>query len=282
MKPCLSKRRLVEVKASQTLDISLKHGVYSCPDTPEFEKQENATALILTHYGDGRRVPVEVSTIVKIGDNETTELESLARPLRRRIESYRADIAANRPFILAPGTTHRFYLLGDEPWPLWLQQLTVAPSNTEWTAILSICAEPDRYFEWPKVGTLLWPGCVRQERHHYPDDVAARLRRFGIDVPDDRSNGPAIMSFLIAGGKRPVWGNEGWPIHHIYDGSAPVPEHPVAVPHAVQDPHHFTHSGGLVAAHPVVHHLAHQSTLLKWLLRREAFLRFGYDPMGVF
>jgi hypothetical protein len=40
----------------------------------------------------------------------------------------------------------------------------------------------------------------------------------------------------------------------------------------------FTHSAGLVAAHPIAHHLAQQSDLLKWLLRREAFLRFGFDP----
>ena len=54
------------------------------------------------------------------------------------------------------------------------------------------------------------------------------------------------------------------------------------VPHAVHHGKLFTHSAGLVAAHPVAHHLAHQSELLKWLLRREAFLRFGFDPMNIF
>jgi hypothetical protein len=93
--------------------------------------------------------------------------------------------------------------------------------------------------------------------------------------PDDRTNGPAINSFQAAGGERPIWGNEGWHIHHIFDGTE-------GSPHAVHDGNHFTHSAGLVAAHPVAHHLAHHSDLLKWLLWREAFLRFGFDPSGIF
>jgi hypothetical protein len=70
-------------------------------------------------------------------------------------------------------------------------------------------------------------------------------------------------------------GNEGWHIHHVFDGTE-------GAPHAVHDGNLFTHSAGLVAAHPVAHLLAHQSALLKWLLRREAFLRFGFDPKGDF
>jgi hypothetical protein len=84
------------------------------------------------------------------------------------------------------------------------------------------------------------------------------------------------MAFLAAGGHRPTWGNEGWPIHHIYDGTGTVDGIPPAIPHAVCDGRYFTHSAGLVAAHPVAHHFAHESTLLKWLLRREGYLRFGF------
>jgi hypothetical protein len=83
------------------------------------------------------------------------------------------------------------------------------------------------------------------------------------------------MAFIAAGGSRPNCGRVGWHIHHIYDGTD-------GIPHAVNDGNLFTHSAGLVASHPVAHDLAHQSRLLKGLLRREAFLRFGFDPVGAF
>ena len=240
----------------------------------------------------GMRIPLEVSAIVTLAPDERSQLESLPHAFRTRLHNYETDIAAEKPRILQSGVTHRFYFLSEEPWPIWLQQLTAKVSDTEWTAILSICAEPDRFIEWPKVGTLLWPGCTRENSeqiHQYPAGVTDYLRRLGFNEPDVRSNGPAIMSFLAAGGRRPVWGNEGWPIHHIYDGTAPIIGAPPVVHpearggcHAVKDGRFFTHSSGLVAAHPVAHHLAHHSALLKWLLRREAFLRFGFDPDGVF
>jgi hypothetical protein len=120
------------------------------------------------------------------------------------------------------------------------------------------------------LGALFWPECVRANidgTYIFPTELITHLERLGLK-PDTRTNGPAINSFQAAGGKRPTWGNEGWPIHHVFNG--------------VDDGNVFTHSAGLVAAHPVAHHLAHQSALLKWILQREAFLRFGFDPMGVF
>ena len=274
MKPCLKDRRVIEVNANLTLWCSLRHRIYSCPD----DRALGATGLILTHDESRSRVPLEVCAFVKLAPNEHAQLGALAQPFRSRLENYRAEIAETMPHILPPGVVHHFYFLSDEPWPLRLLQLTATAFNTEWAAILAICAEPERFFEWPQVGELLWSGCTLvngNQPHRYPVDVADRLFRIGILQPDTRSNGPAIMAFRAAGGKRPTCGNQGWHIHHIYDGTD-------GAPHAIHDPNLFTHSAGLVAAHPVAHHLAHQSTLLKWLLRREAFLRFGFDPMNVF
>ena len=292
MRPRLKDRRIVEVNANQTLECSLEHRVYSCPDTSIYDRVLGATALILKHDDSRRRVPLEISAVVKLGPNDRSQLDALAQPLRARLENYEAAIAAERPQILRPGVTHRFYFLSDEPWPLWLQQLTAAVSHTEWAAILSMCTEPERFFEWPQVGELLWPGCTRgdeKQRHRYPVDVADHLLRVGIRQPDPRNNGPAIMAFVAAAGRRPTWGSQGWPIHHIYDGTAPLTGHPPVVHpaaqgglHAVNEGGHFTHSAGLIAAHPNAHDLAHRSPLLKWLLRRESFLRFGYDPDHVF
>ena len=39
---------------------------------------------------------------------------------------------------------------------------------------------------------------------------------------------------------------------------------------------------GLTATHPVAEALADEDFRFAWLLRREAFLRFGYDPDAVF
>ena len=286
MRPCLHKRRVVDVPAGITWGAALRHRVYSCPDRPSHDFVLNATALILKNLSTGARVPLEVVAVETFVPNNPAQLDALPNQFRARVQSYLAEVAAIGE-IIKPGSAHRFYLLSGEPWPDWLQALT-APNrcpDLEWAAILSICTEPDRFFEWPQVGELLWPGCTRgdaNQRHRYPAHVAERLFKLGIHQPDPRNNGPAIMAFRAAGGNRPSWGNEGWPIHHIYDGTEPVQNHPVPVPHAASKGHLFTHSGGLVAAHPVVHHLAHHSALLKWLLRREAFIRFGFDPMGVF
>ena len=236
------------------------------------------------------RVPLEVIAVEKIVPDDQTQFEALAEPLRTRAQRYLAD-ALGIGGIIQLGQAHRFYFLSDEPWPSWLQQLTAVAADTEWKAILSICEEPERFFEWPQVGELLWPGCTRgdeHQRHEYPPELESRLLSLGLQ-PDPRNNGPAIMAFRAAGGIRPPCGNQGWHIHHIYDGTAPVSGDPLVVHpaeygglHAVNNGDYFTHSGGLIAALPVAHDLAHRSTLLKWLLRREAFLRFGFDPDQAF
>ena len=46
----------------------------------------------------------------------------------------------------------------------------------------------------------------------------------------------------------------------------------------IKDGNHFTKSAGLVAIHPVAEAPGGECFYFAWLLRHEAFLRFGYDP----
>ncbi len=66
------------------------------------------------------------------------------------------------------------------------------------------------------------------------------------------------------------------------DGRAMIPGTNRPILHAVRSGDYFTHAGGLVAAHPSAHFIAHNSELLAWLLRREAFLRLRFDPDVIF
>ena len=273
MKPCLKDRRVVEVNANQTWNYSLLHRVYTCPDT--YENVLGATALMLTNAA-GRRIPLNVEAVQVCDLRAPNFLEAVPEKFRIRLSSYKNGVQ-NIPGILVGNCNHRLYFLNTEPWPVRMQELTASVSKTEWSAILSILTDPEQFFQWPQLGALFWPGCVRTQNdgeHIFPEELKIYLERFRLK-PDDRTNGPAINSFQAAGGKRPIWGSEGWHIHHIFDGTE-------GSPHAVRDGNHFTHSAGLVAAHPVAHHLAHHSDLLKWLLWREAFLRFGFDPSGNF
>jgi len=137
------------------------------------------------------------------------------------------------------------------------------------------------YIKWPVKARLLWPGCVRTKYHRLPDRIKEAARSRGVPV-DSRSNGPAVMSFLLAGGKRPTRSNrQGWHVDHIYDGKFPWPTRSRSL-HAVKNGRHFTQAAGLVAVHPIAEALKDEHPHFAWLLRREAHLRFGYDPDGIF
>jgi len=102
------------------------------------------------------------------------------------------------------------------------------------------------YIKWPAKARLLWPGCIRVKYHQVPDRIKEEAKSRGVQV-DSRSNGPAIMSFLLAGGERPTRSNgQGWHIDHIYDGKFPWPTRGTSL-HAVKNGRHFTQSAGLVA-----------------------------------
>jgi hypothetical protein len=52
--------------------------------------------------------------------------------------------------------------------------------------------------------------------------------------------------------------------------------------HAAKEGNHFTQSAGLVALHPVADALVDEFPFFAWLLRADAYRRFGYDPDSVF
>ena len=139
------------------------------------------------------------------------------------------------------------------------------------------------FIRWPLRSLLLVDDCVRPGNrfHTYPASVIRSLRNIGIRV-DSRSNGPAVMAYLLAGGERPSRnGNYAWTIHHIYDRRFPFPDRDTTV-HAASTGSLFTEAAGLVAIHPVADSLASEVPYFAWLLRFEAFKRFRFDPDGVF
>jgi hypothetical protein len=141
----------------------------------------------------------------------------------------------------------------------------------------------DSFVKWPQRAELLWATCDRTAKYHtYPNMLKTLFRQQRVTC-DARSNGPAIMAYLVAGGQRPKRnGNHDWTIHHLYDGKFPYPGSVRQSVRAVMDARHFTQSAGLVAIHPVADALAHEFAVFAWRLRVESFLRFGYDPEGAF
>lgn len=139
------------------------------------------------------------------------------------------------------------------------------------------------YVKWPRQALLFGPEMLRDKKFHvFSEGQKQSLKVAGIR-PDTRSNGPAIMSFLLAGGERP-WranSNKQWSIHHIYDGNFPAPGMHMTT-RAVIDSRYFTEAAGLVAIHPIADALACEFAYFAWLLRCEAFVRFKFDPDDVF
>ena len=144
-----------------------------------------------------------------------------------------------------------------------------------------VWASRNAYLRWPKTGLLFMPGTARTKYHKYSPEQLAMIKAAKL-AADTRSNGPAIVVFLLAGGERPARANgrEQWTIHHIYDGQYPAPGRSCS--RAVIAGHLFTEAAGLVAAHPIADALADEFAYFAWLLRAEAYERFALDPDGVF
>ena len=140
----------------------------------------------------------------------------------------------------------------------------------------------DLFIKWPQKQLLMMPGTIRQNYHQYDPVLLAQMKSAGVK-PDSRSNGPAISAFSLAGGERPFRASnrKQWTIHHIYDGQFPISSASISV-RAVTDGNYFTDSAGLVAIHPVADALADEIAYFAWLLRYEAYVRFGFDPDNVF
>ena len=140
-----------------------------------------------------------------------------------------------------------------------------------------------KFVQWPVIDELLLPGVDRTIKYHtYSAQTTATLKGKKIAL-DTRSNGPAIVAYLNAGGIRPQRKklNRQWSVHHIYDGQFIWPDKDQTL-HAVKDGNHFTRSAGLVAIHPIADALADEFAYFAWLLRLEACKRFKYDPDNIF
>jgi hypothetical protein len=193
---------------------------------------------------------------------------------------------AERTIRLAEDMDSRSRAQDAPPWlkALWRNRFDVGVQSS-----IAIWRQRETYFRWPKSERVIsreWvrhPDGRRKDCYTYPKPLEDEIRRAGVPV-DRRSNGPAIVSFLLAGGerpRRPYPSRWGWSVHHIYDGEFPRFEGE-RVPHAICDPNFFTDSRGLVAVHPFADYLTMREPLLAWLLRWEAFRRFNFDPMRVF
>jgi hypothetical protein len=256
-----------------------RHDIYSCPDTADYKYISGAQSLLLHSRSPKRSAQKLVDAEIPLA-KDNPDFTIVPRGFRARLQAYITE-AATMPGIL-DAVRHNFYFLR----PDWIQNYACKKSLAT-VAALALWQEKTFWFRWPKQSVLLQPEWVRDsdgnraDCYRYDAELKRRLRRKNLK-PDGRNNGPAILSFLMAGGQRPVCGDEGWPIHHVYDGQALVPGTQRRILHAVQNGQHFTHSGGLVALHPAAHLVVHQSEFLAWLLRREAFIRFGYDPDNIF
>lgn len=165
-----------------------------------------------------------------------------------------------------------------------------------------VWAEGGRYLAWPPAVDAGTGPLIRFTRREwaeskpcrYPDEVAARIKR-EVGRADTRSNGPAVMAFRLAGGRFESWMTKAnghhWSIHHIYDGTHPVPgwdalNHCLGVPgtmiSAVERREFFAHPAGLVAIHPIADKVAEEVGWFAWQLRYRAWRVHGFDPAGVF
>ena len=143
--------------------------------------------------------------------------------------------------------------------PKFIVTLSEKEANIFAKLAMFVWLNPDQFIRWPKRAYCFWPGQVRA------------------------NTDPAIFAFKLAGGDRPQradWKWE-WTIHHIYDGKFEA-QPGWQTTHAVRHPAYFTEAAGLVALHPIADSLASEVALFAWLLRHEAFKRFGFDPDGVF
>ena len=156
-------------------------------------------------------------------------------------------------------------------------------------AVCHIARNLDSFVRFPKRAVLFWDGCNRvapqgekQKYHTYPLILKNAAKRLAIEL-DTRPNGPAIASFLFAGGERPkrFGSTNAWSIHHLYSGKFPHVGKPDSL-HGQKSGKHFTQSAGLVAVHPLSDSLCDEFPAFSWFLRALAFQKFGYDPDQVF
>ncbi|MCR9199897.1 MAG: hypothetical protein NXI04_14780 [Planctomycetaceae bacterium] len=171
----------------------------------------------------------------------------------------------------------------------WENELLQIQSFAVRSVVRDVCVELDSFICFSEQPLLLWEGCdrrtpegKRQRTHKYPDELKRLAKERKVKL-DTRPNGPAIAAFLLAGGCRPEreGSTNAWSVHHLYSGKFPYVNRETTL-HASKSPTHFSQSAGLVAAHPIADAICDEIPFFSWLLRAHSFLRFGYDPDGVF
>jgi hypothetical protein len=169
------------------------------------------------------------------------------------------------------------------------RELTQVPNPAERNVLKIVADDLDSFVRWASEAILLWPGCDRvpppgkkQKYFSFPMHIRQMAKSLGVQL-DTRPNGPAIAAFLLAGGTRPerFGSSNAWSIHHLYSGKFPYFRRDETT-YAAKECKHFTQSAGLVAAHPVADALVDEFPFFAWLLRAEAYRRFGYDPDSAF
>lgn len=169
------------------------------------------------------------------------------------------------------------------------RELPQVPNAAERKVLSTVADELDSFVRWAPEAILLWPGCDRvpppgkkQAYFSFPKHIRQMAKTRGIPL-DTRPNGPAVAAFQLAGGNRPerFGSSNAWTIHHLYSGKFPYVGRRETT-HAAKECNHFTQSGGLIAAHPVADALVDEFPFFAWLLRADAYRRFGYDPDHVF
>jgi hypothetical protein len=174
--------------------------------------------------------------------------------------------------------------------PHWFaKELEQITNETEKRVLKTVADDLDTFIGWASEALLLWPEEDRiplagrkQKYFSYPLHIRQMAKTQNVTL-DGRPNGPAIASFVLAGGKRlqRFGSSNRWSIHHLYSGKFPYCGR-ADTTHAAKRTVHFTQSAGLVAAHPIADAMVDEFPFFTWLLRAEAFRRFGYDPDGVF
>jgi len=173
----------------------------------------------------------------------------------------------------------------------WFAKELQGVRETERLILTAVVDDLKSFVRWPAKAILLCPGWDRkpspgakmkyfQYLPHIQKMAKETAKPFALD---GRPNGPAIASFLIAGGERPqrFGSSNGWSIHHLYSSKFPYIDRDKSL-HATKEGLHFTQSAGLVAVHPVADAMVDEYPCFTWLLRALAFRRFGYDPDKVF
>jgi len=84
----------------------------------------------------------------------------------------------------------------------WFEQLRTEIPDHVVEIVDHVWDRRDFFVRWPQRALFFSPGCIRIDYHRYTPDQLSQLRTARIRT-DTRSNGPAIMAFLLAGGERP-------------------------------------------------------------------------------